>query len=537
MPFSWSSFPPALLISRPTDTCFENPPLARTLRTVVDEPVRGYFPDPSLYSLAGIDQYRAYLRRIVPPAPLSHLIGFRLTDLASGAAVLTLPLSPWLQLGDGTVEVDLLVEIALHTAFVTTTPPGHEPVTSSLSVHHLRPCTLKSESLIARGRVLNTGPKFTVAEVLVEDALGRAVAHGGGSAVVHPIDPPPPPPPDPLEPVQEPVYPTPDPHLRPVPPDTVLPPDTVDQMGGWREIVPMWAADKLLPPPACQLFGIRCVDASEGSTSWALRADPWLCIRRHVQAGVIMTLAHYALTTAVATLCPPGRRVGVIEETMSFLCPVPPDGRDVVARGRVAHQRDLVVALVEVTDGDGNHAALGSQTALITERGHTTRAVEPERVLATVLFTDIVDSTQRAEQLGDARWGELLDEHHGLVRRQLQIFKGREVKTTGDGFLATFDSPARAVQCARAVRDGVARLGIQIRAGLHIGECEVTGADVAGIAVHMASRVLSAAGPGEILVSGTVRDLVAGSGLRFTDHGRHTLKGIEGDWYLFAVEG
>jgi len=111
------------------------------------------------------------------------------------------------------------------------------------------------------------------------------------------------------------------------------------------------------------------------------------------------------------------------------------------------------------------------------------------------------------------------------------------VKRTGDGFLATFDSPARAVQCARAIRDAVKRLGIEVRAGLHTGECELVGADVAGIAVHIASRVQSAAGPSEILVSSTVRDLVAGSGLRFRDHGRHILKGIAGDWQLFVVEG
>lgn len=143
---------------------------------------------------------------------------------------------------------------------------------------------------------------------------------------------------------------------------------------------------------------------------------------------------------------------------------------------------------------------------------------------------------EAAERLGDERWRHLLDEHHGLVRKQLGLFKGREVKTTGDGFLATFDSPGRAVQCTRAIREGVRRLGLEIRAGLHTGECEVSGADVAGIAVHIAARIQGSAGAGEILVSGTVRDLVTGSGLRFSDHGRHHLKGIEGDWLLFLVE-
>ena len=157
--------------------------------------------------------------------------------------------------------------------------------------------------------------------------------------------------------------------------------------------------------------------------------------------------------------------------------------------------------------------------------------------MATVLFTDLVGSTAKAERLGDAGWRDVLEQHDALVRRQLDMFKGREVKTTGDGFLATFDSPGRAVQAARAIRDAVRRLGLEVRVGLHTGECEFVGADVAGIAVHIASRIQTLAGPGEVLVSGTVRDLVTGSGLRFGDRGRQQLKGVEGDWQLYAVEG
>lgn len=501
---------------------------------MVDEPVRGYMPDRSFYSLSGIDQCRAFLRKVLPPTPLSRLTGFRLTDVSSGAAVLTVPVSPWLQLGDGTVDISTLAELAVDTAIVTTIPEGHSAVTSSVSLHHLRPCTLKSEMLVARGRVLNQGPKFTVAEALIEDGLGRAVAHTAGSAIVVPIDPPPPPHPGGITPVAEPTYPTPQPHERVVPPGAVLPPDAIDQMGGWREVVSLWATGKLPHPPACQLFGIRCLDATEGSTSWSLKLDRWLTIRLNIQAGVIMTLAHYALTTAVAGLCPSGHRVRVIHETMNFLGHVYPDGRDVVARARVADQRDVVLAVVEITDDDGNRVARGSQSALIIDRSQT-RTVEPERVLATVLFTDIVGSTTHARDLGDARWGELLEEHHTAVRRQLVVFKGREVKTTGDGFLATFDSPGRAVQAARAIRDTLRSLSLEVRVGLHTGECEVSGTDVAGIAVHIASRVQACAQQGEVLVTGTVRDLVTGSGLRFTDRGRQHLKGIEGDWHLFAL--
>jgi class 3 adenylate cyclase len=160
---------------------------------------------------------------------------------------------------------------------------------------------------------------------------------------------------------------------------------------------------------------------------------------------------------------------------------------------------------------------------------------EPDRVLATVMFTDIVGSTERAAQLGDRSWRELLERHGEVVRRQLEVHRGREVKTTGDGFLATFDGPARGITCARAIADGVRPLGIEIRAGLHTGECEVMNGDVGGIAVHTGARVSAAAGPGEVLVSQTVKDLVAGSGIEFDDRGTHELKGVPGEWRLFAV--
>ena len=161
---------------------------------------------------------------------------------------------------------------------------------------------------------------------------------------------------------------------------------------------------------------------------------------------------------------------------------------------------------------------------------------EPDRVLATVLFTDIVGATERAASLGDRRWHGLLDSYHMLVRRELARFRGREIDTAGDGFLATFDGPARAVRCACAISDSVRSLGIEIRAGLHTGECEVMGEKVGGIAVHIGARVAAHARANEVLVSNTVKDLVAGSGLSFRDRGIQPLKGVPGDWRLFAVE-
>jgi class 3 adenylate cyclase/pimeloyl-ACP methyl ester carboxylesterase len=164
--------------------------------------------------------------------------------------------------------------------------------------------------------------------------------------------------------------------------------------------------------------------------------------------------------------------------------------------------------------------------------GHDT-----DRMLATVLFTDIVASTSMAAGIGDARWREVLDAHDVMVRPQLTRFRGREIKTTGDGFLATFDGPARAIQAATAIRSGARALGIEVRAGLHTGEIQRRGADIGGIAVHLAQRVLDRAGAGQVLVSSTVKDLVAGSGIGFVDAGVQTLKGVPDEWHLFSVGG
>jgi pimeloyl-ACP methyl ester carboxylesterase len=161
---------------------------------------------------------------------------------------------------------------------------------------------------------------------------------------------------------------------------------------------------------------------------------------------------------------------------------------------------------------------------------------EPDRMLATVLFTDIVESTTKAIELGDRRWRELLERHNQLVRRELLRFRGREIDTTGDGFLATFDGPARAIRCASEIIEGVHHLGLSIRAGLHTGECEVAEGKVAGIAVHTGARVAAQAVADEVLVSSTVKDLVAGSGITFKDRGLHELKGIPDEWRLFAVD-
>jgi class 3 adenylate cyclase/pimeloyl-ACP methyl ester carboxylesterase len=163
--------------------------------------------------------------------------------------------------------------------------------------------------------------------------------------------------------------------------------------------------------------------------------------------------------------------------------------------------------------------------------------VEIERVLTTVLFTDIVGSTSRAASLGDQRWRSLLDAHDKSVRQEIRRFRGREINTTGDGFVASFDGPARAIRCAQAIGEATTKLGVELRMGLHTGECEVRGDDLGGLAVHIAARIAALAAPGEVLVSETVKGLIAGSGILLSERGTHVLKGVPDEWRLFAVEG
>jgi class 3 adenylate cyclase len=187
--------------------------------------------------------------------------------------------------------------------------------------------------------------------------------------------------------------------------------------------------------------------------------------------------------------------------------------------------------------GDDYAIWIGDEIPAEVERFLTGRPVEPvpESVLTTVLFTDIVGSTERAAALGDSAWRDLLDRHNSSVRRELARFSGEELDTAGDGFLATFDGPARAIRCAQAVMRDMNELGLDVRAGVHTGECELQGGKIAGIAVAIGARVAAAAAPGEILVSSTVKDLVAGSGIDFEDRGERELRGVPGTWRLYAA--
>ena len=210
-----------------------------------------------------------------------------------------------------------------------------------------------------------------------------------------------------------------------------------------------------------------------------------------------------------------------------------------VEQGRYLAEHIPGAKFVELA-GDDHMPAVGNGDAIIDEIGEFltgVRPVEIDRVLATILFTDIVGSTERALALRDRRWRELLEQYYATVRRELARFRGREIDRAGDGLFAAFDGPARAIRCACRIRDEVRSLGLEVRSGLHAGECEVLGDKIGGIAVHIGARVAAAAEPGEVLVSNTVKDLVAGSGIAFKDRGTHALRGLPGEWALFVVTG
>jgi len=270
------------------------------------------------------------------------------------------------------------------------------------------------------------------------------------------------------------------------------------------------------------------VAADERLQDWWMRF-----LRLAASPGAALALMRLNTQIDITRVVPAIRVPTLVLHRKDDLC-VPLDWSRYLAR-RIPNAK-----LVELA-GQDHLPVVGDAEALLGEIEEfltgTRAATETDRVLTTVLFTDIVDSTTRAASLGDRRWRELLDSHDAGVRRELARARGREIKTTGDGFVAAFDGPARAIRCALAISAGARQLGLDVRAGLHTGECEVRGDDLAGIAVHIGARVAEVANAAEVLVSSTVKDLVAGSGLRFADRGTHDLRGVPGEWRLFAVEG
>jgi class 3 adenylate cyclase len=376
---------------------------------------------------------------------------------------------------------------------------------------------------------------FVSTAVDLEDPVGRLVGFAASQWRVRRVDPPPPAAPASMEPTDNASYATPDPPDRPA--VGGIPSPQMQARYSGLELTRMIKAGELPPIPLMNTFGASWTDVEEGSNFVTIPASEWFCSSsRNLDAAAIESLLNIATTTAAFTTLAPGQSIAGLEQSTRFLRPVAADGRELRARGRVTYRSgNLCIADGEAVDADGNTFAVQSVTYALLEPSDRRRG-EPERILATLLFTDVVDSTGHAERMGDAAWRSLLDDHHALVRQELGAHRGREVNTAGDGFLARFESPAQAIRCAKAIRDGVKRLHLEVRAGVHTGECEIHGTDLAGIALHVASRIVGLAGPSEILVSQTVRDLAAGSGLRFATRGSHALKGADGEYNIFAVE-
>ena len=504
---------------------------------MIDEPARGGFPEPGFDALPGIERARAYLRRLVPRPPLSHLLGIRITQVGAGTATCTMPASPWLQASTSVIDPTALVETSVSMAVLTTVPPGAGVRPAALAMTPFRPVTIESETLIARARVVSSGTTFTHSEVLVEDALGREVLRASGTSVVEPGDVPAAPATITDRPVPEPRYATPDPHRRPLPSGVgVLPPGAYDRNDG-ATLARKISVGEFPRPPIMELLDLRDVEVDERTSRMAMPTNDWLCweSRDRIAPAAVAMLAYRALVTCAYSEVRTGERLAVLSVTLSLLADAANDGSALVAEGRVTDREgDFVFTKAAITDAHGRRVAVGHYVlALLHPRPRAVQA--PATVITTVLFTDLVASTATASTLGDERWSEVLARHHTLVRQHLEQFDGREVKTTGDGFLATFDDPVRAVECAQRLRTSVRGMGLDLKVGLHTGRCEVSGGDVAGIAVHVAARVLEAAESGEVLVSGTIRDVLLGSEFKFEDRGRHRLKGIDGEWTLFAV--
>jgi class 3 adenylate cyclase len=502
---------------------------------IPDEPARGRIPPPWFGALDGIERMRASARGQIPWAPLGRLLGMRLTHVVPGGVNVTMPAAEASLAANGQLEVVPLLMTALECATQTAVPAGIDAIPLRFAIEPFRPAWARPGNLLARARVVNSGNLFVFAEVQVEDPDGRHIAQGSLRCALRRIEPPPPPPPDTLNIAEEPVYESPDPYLRRFAATPAL--DFMEHEDGLT-LLRRWSSGSFDLPIAV-LYGIRCEVYDAERTVISIPASEWFCgLRPGVAPAVIAAFGDTAGWASAMTLHRPGESIAGLDGATRFYYPVPADGRRLHAETRVTEQAaNIFVAETHIRDADGRPVAhhTGSVTRLSASERQRRYRKETRRVLATLLFTDIVDSTRHAERLGDARWRALLEEHRLTVRREMSRFNGIEVDTAGDGFFLRFDSPAQAVEAARAAVGATARLGIQIRAGVHSGECEIEGNKPAGMAVHIAARIQAAAGPGEVLVSSTVKDLATGSSLRFADRGEHTLKGVPEPWRIFAV--
>jgi uncharacterized protein (TIGR00369 family) len=505
---------------------------------IVDEAVRGHVPPPWFWALPGIDRIRAFDLSQLPSPPIARLLGIRAGHVGPGSGTWVMPATGWSSIASGELEVSMLAEAAVTGVAMTTLTPGLDVDPVSLALNYFRPTRPQAGNLLARARVVNASRLFVFVEVEIEDPHGRQVAHGTSQCEVRQVEPPPPPPPSELRPVEEAAYSTPDPYLRAVR-SKLASPEMLDEQGG-ATFLQAYLQGRF-DAPFSELTGCRIVaiDEQRGAVTMTMPATEWLCrFSRWLAPGAIASLANSASRFAGTVLLQPGQSFAGLANSTCFYRTIPADGRILRAEAKgTIRGRGLATADVEVYDADGQLVAYTQGVAQLIDvsKRLKTTVSEVKRILATLLFTDIVGSTEHARRLGDSGWRAVLAQHHNAVRAEIQRCEGTEVDTAGDGFFVRFESPARALECARAARDAVKRLGIDIRVGIHTGECELQGRALTGMAVHVAARIQGLAGLGDILVSSTVKDIVVGSDARFEDRGQHSLKGMPGEWRLFSL--
>jgi uncharacterized protein (TIGR00369 family) len=510
----------------------------------VREPARGGSWGPEVVQMSGLEVLRASIDRRLPDAPVTKLAGLRLSEVGLGSASAWMPASPWWQSGAGVFLAGSLAfaaDMPLGCAVLSGAPPGVGMTTSELSLNILRAGTIRCQTIIGRGRLIHATKSLGLSEATIEDARGRLLGHATSRCVFFPLD---------AEVMaarqrqESQVSSAPDPYLLPIEGD-VNGQEYWDHTPGW-EVMRQVVAQEFVPP-CWLLMGLRGVETAEGQMTIAMKASGWLCNAfGAIYGGAIAFLVDAATVLAAGSTVPAATAFNTMDIKVHFLRPVLPSDGELVARARVVHRgRTIAVVSCEVRDQQDKLAAQASGSVLILPgRPWEQRPVQvvdeitPEtaRILTTLMFVDVVDSTRKAADMGDRRWRELLADFHSTVREQVQRFGGHEVDTAGDGFLVTFDGAVRAIQCAFALRERVRQLGLEVRCGVHAGEVEQSEGKLAGIAVHTGSRICARASPGEVLVSSLVRDLVAGSSVSFEDRGEHELKGLAGRWRLYSAK-
>jgi len=501
---------------------------------VLDEPFRGQIPPPWFMALGGLERMRAW-GRLVPAPPVTRLLGVRPTHVGPGLAACVMPADELMVGPNSQVELWPLISDALNMAIATAVGPAQYAKPLVMFGNYFRTTRAGLGNILAKARVINASSLFVYAEVLIEDNEGRQLAHGGAEAAIVAVDPAPPLPPSPLEPVDEPIWPTPDPWQRPAGTNVPLSSwETRDGIDIMRDL-----AAGTLRAPITSLLDFRLREVGAGRVTATIPASPWFCAdSRGVSVSILAALADMTAWCCGLTMHRAGETLAGLDVFIRIFRAVPADDRLVRAEARrEAMSDDIAVISVTVSDADGRVVATANSAAapIDNARRKRPRRRPAERMLCTIMFTDIVDSTHQAESLGDAAWCALLERHHEVARREIALCNGREVKNTGDGLLVRFGSPARALDCATRLRGALAGLGIDIRAGLHTGECEVADDDIVGFAVHLAARIQGAAAPGEVLVSSTVKDLTIGGGYEFESRDEHQLKGVAEPWRLWAV--